>query len=83
MKYLLPLVLLLAGCATVAKPELTNVVSAPVRVSCAVTLPAAPTLLTPCNDDAPSDLCFTDYVVDHATLLGYVSKLLTQLKACT
>ena len=82
MKYLLLLVLLLTGCA-VAPPQLTTVVSAPVRVSCVVALPVAPTLLTPCSNDAPSDLCFTDYVVDHATLLGYVSKLLTQLKACS
>ena len=82
MKYLLLLVVLLAGCA-VAPPQLTSVVNAPVRVSCVVTLPVAPVLLTPCSTDALSDLCFTDYVVDHAALLGYVSKLLTQLKACS
>lgn len=80
MKYLVFVVLLLAGCATA--PELTSVINAPVRVSCVVSVSATPKLLTPCAPDAASDLCLTDYIVDHATLLGYVSKLATQLKAC-
>ena len=82
MKYLLLLVLLLTGCA-VAPPQLTSVVNAPVRVSCVVALPAAPVLVTPCAGDASADGCLGDYIVDQATLLGYVSKLLTQLKACS
>ena len=81
MKYLLVFVLLLAGCATA--PELTSVVNAPVRVSCVAALPTPPVLVTPCAGDASADGCLGDYIVDQATLLGYVSKLLTQLKACT
>ena len=82
MKYLLMLTaILLTGCAAVP-PQLTNVVTAPVRVSCVVVMPAPPILLTPCPSDGASDACFIDYMVDNTALLGYVAKLTAQLKAC-
>ena len=80
MKYFLPLALLLTGCATA--PELTNVVSAPVRVSCVTVIPLLPVLLTPCAVDADSATCLINYIVDNTTLLGYTAKLTAQLKAC-
>lgn len=82
MKYLiLILAVALTGCAA-TMPELTAVVNAPVRVSCATSVPPMPPLLTPCPKDGDFETCFVDYQADNRALLGHVENLTGIIKAC-
>ena len=81
MRYLaLCLVPVLAACDP--SPVLTNVVRAPVRVSCVTAVPPKPERLTPCKADETPTVCFQAYQVDVEVLQAAVDTLTDSLAAC-
>lgn len=78
-KLILFCLIALSGCATAPEVRTVNV---PVRQSCVTSVPAKPSLLTPCPKDIARSQCVIRAAKDIERLQSAVDQLTTDLEAC-